>query len=73
MINIVTRPEIAYSFYTVPYSMPNIVKLDKKIIGLQKTISGLPKSTPNITTKLPHNRYGLDAHSLKTEYLTYIG
>jgi hypothetical protein len=53
--------------------MPNITKLDKKIIGLQKTICGLPKSTPHITTKLPHDQYGLDAHSLKTEYLTYIG
>jgi hypothetical protein len=38
-----------------------------------KTICGLPKSTPNIRTKLPHDQYGLDAHSLKTEYLTYIG
>ena len=53
--------------------MPNITKLDKKIIGLQKTICGLPKSTLNITTKLPHDQYGLDAHSLKIEYLTYIG
>ena len=53
--------------------MPNITKLAKKIIGLQKTICGLPKSTLNITTKLPHDQYGLDAHSLKTEYLTCIG
>jgi hypothetical protein len=37
------------------------------------TICGLPKSTPNITTKLPHDQYGLDAHSLKTEYLICIG
>jgi hypothetical protein len=73
MVDTVIRPGIAYSFYAVPYSMPNITKLDKKIIGLQKTICGLPKSTPNITTKLPHDQYGLDAHSLKTEYLTCIG
>jgi hypothetical protein len=73
MVDTVIRPRIAYSFYAVPYSMPNISKLDKKIIGLQKTICGLPKSTPNITTKLPHDQYGLDAHSLKTEYLTCIG
>jgi hypothetical protein len=73
MVDIVIRPRIAYSFYVVPYSMPNITKLDKKIIGLQKIICGLPKSTPNITTKLPHDQYGLDAHSLKTEYLTCIG
>jgi hypothetical protein len=51
MVDTVIRPGIAYSFYAVPYSMPNIIKLDKKIIGLQKTICGLPKSTPNITTQ----------------------
>jgi hypothetical protein len=73
MVDTIIRPGIAYSFYVVPYSMPNITKLDKKIIGLQKTICGLPKSTPNITTKLPHDQYGLDAHSLKTKYLTCIG
>jgi hypothetical protein len=73
MVDTVIRPGIAYNFYAVPYSMPNITKLDKKIIGLQKTICGLPKSTPNITTKLPHDQYGLNAHSLKTEYLTCIG
>jgi hypothetical protein len=74
-VDTIIRPGIAYSFYAVPYSMPNIIKLDKKIIGLQKAICGLPKSTmwTNITTKLPHGQYGLDAHSLKTEYLTCIG
>ena len=44
--------------------MPNITKLDKKIIGLQKTIFGLPKSILNITRKLPDDQ---------TEYLTCIG
>jgi hypothetical protein len=73
MVDTVIRPGIAYSFCAVPYSMPNITKLDKKIIGLQKTIYGLPKGTPNITTKLPHDQYGLNAQSLKTEYLTRIG
>jgi hypothetical protein len=28
---------------------------------------------PKYTTKLPHDLYGLNAHSLKTEYLTCIG
>ena len=73
MIDTVIRLGIAYSFYAILYSMPNIIKLDKKIIGLQKTICGLPKSTPNITRKLPHDQYGLNAHSLKTKYLTCIG
>jgi hypothetical protein len=73
MVDTVIRPGIAYSFYVVPHSMPNIAKLDQKIIALQKAICGLPKSTPNITTKLPHDQFGLNAHSLKTEYLTCIG
>jgi hypothetical protein len=73
MIDIVIRPGIAYSFYAVPYSMLNIAKLDQKIIALQKAICGLPKSTPNITTKLPHDQFGLNAYSLKTKYLTCIG
>jgi hypothetical protein len=61
MVDTVIRPGIAYSFYAVPYSMPTITKLDQKIIALQKAICGLPKSTPNITTKLPHDQFGLDA------------
>jgi hypothetical protein len=73
MVDTIIRLGIAYSFYVVPYSIPNTTKLDQKKIGLQKTICGLPRSTPNITTKLPHDQYGLDAHSLKTEYLTCIG
>jgi hypothetical protein len=73
MVDIVIRPGIAYSFYATPYSMPNIAKLDQKIIALQKNICGLPKSTPNITTKLPHDQFGLNAHSLRTKYLTCIG
>jgi hypothetical protein len=36
MVDTVIRPGIAYSFYAVPYSMPNIAKLDQKIIALQK-------------------------------------
>jgi hypothetical protein len=73
MVDTVIRLGIAYSFYAVPYSMPNIAKLDQKIIALQKAICGLPKSTPNITTKLLHDQFGLNAHSLSTEYLTCIG
>jgi hypothetical protein len=73
MVDTVIRPGIAYSFYAVPYSIPNIAKFDQKIIALKKAICGLPKNTPNITTKLPHDQFGLNAQSLKTEYLTCIG
>jgi hypothetical protein len=73
MVDTVIRPGIVYSFYAVSYSMSNIAKLDQKIIALQKAICGLPKSIPNTTTKLPHDQFGLNAQSFKTEYLTCIG
>jgi hypothetical protein len=46
----VIRAGIAYSFYVVPYFLPAIKELDKKIIALQKKICGLPNYTPNVTT-----------------------
>jgi hypothetical protein len=50
MANTIIHVGIAYSFYVVPYSMPTLRKLDKKIIALHKKIFGLPLCTPNITT-----------------------
>ena len=72
MVDTVIRAGIAYSFYAVPYSLPAIKKLDKKIIGIQKIICGLPKCTANIITQLPHNLFGLEAFSLKNAYLRCI-
>jgi hypothetical protein len=54
----VIRAGIAYSFYAVPYSLPAIKKLDKKIIALHKTICGLPKCTSNIATQHALNDTG---------------
>ena len=65
MIDIVTRAGIAYSFYAIPYSLPTIIKLDKKIIAIQKRICGLSKCIPNIVTQLPHDMFGIEAFSLK--------
>jgi hypothetical protein len=53
MADTVIRARIAYSFYAVPYSIPAIKKLDKKIIALHKTICEIPKCTSNIATQLP--------------------
>jgi hypothetical protein len=72
MVDTVIRAGIAYSFYAVPYSLPTIIKLDKKIIGIQKTICGLPKCTANVITQLPHDLFGLEAFSLKNAYLRCI-
>jgi hypothetical protein len=73
MVDTVIRVGIAYSFYTIPYSLPNIIKLDKKLISLQKKICGLPNCTPNIIAQLPHNLFGIEAFSIKNAYLRYIG
>ena len=72
MVDTVIRAGIAYSFYAVPYSLPTIKKLDKKIIGIQKVIYGLPKCASNIITQLPQDLFGLEAFSLKNAYLRCI-
>ena len=73
MVDTVIRAGIAYSFYAVPYSLPAIIKLDKKIIAIQKKICGLPKCTPNIVTQLRHDMFGIKAFSFKNAYLRCIG
>ena len=73
MVDTVLRPGVAYSFCAVPYSMPAIRKLDKKIIATQKAISRLPKCMSNAITQLPQNLYGLDAFSFKNAYFRCIG
>ena len=73
MVDIVIRAGIAYSFYTVPHSLPTIIKLDKNIIAIQKKICGLPKCKPKIVTQLPHDMFGIEAFSLKNLYLRCIG
>ena len=73
MVDTVIRAGIAYSFYAVPYSLPAIIKLDKKIIAIQKKICGPPKCTPNIVTQLPYDMFGIEAFSLKSTYLRCIG
>ena len=73
MVDTVLRPRVAYSFYAVPYSMPAIRKLDKKIIATQKFIYQLPKCMSNAITQLLQNLYGLDAFSFKNAYLQCLG
>ena len=73
MIDTVIRTRVFYSFYTIPYSMPTIKKLDKRIIATQKTMCGLSKCTANVVTQLPHDMFGLEAFSFKTGYLQCIG
>ena len=61
MTNSVIRVGIAYAFYAVPFSYNTIKKLDKYNIRLYKNFCGLPNSTPNITTQLPHDLFGIEA------------
>jgi hypothetical protein len=40
MVNIIIRARIANSFYAIPFSLPGIIKLDKKqIIAIKKIYS----------------------------------
>ena len=73
MADTVIRAVIAYNFYAVPYSIPAIKKLDKKITTLHKTICGIPKYTSNIATQFPHNLFGIEVFSLQNSYLRCIG
>ena len=72
MVDTVIRAGITYSFYAVPYYLPAIIKLDKKIIAILKKICGLPKCTPNIVIQLPYDIFGIEAFSLKNAYLRCI-
>jgi hypothetical protein len=73
MLNIVIRAGVAYSFYAIPYSMPSIKKLDKKLYALQKIICGFPNCAPSVAIQLPHDLFGMEAFSFKTAYLRCIG
>jgi hypothetical protein len=48
-----------------PYSIPSIIKLDKKILTLHKRIRGLPNCISNVIAHLPYNLFGMEAFSLK--------
>lgn len=73
MVDTIIRASIAYSFYAVPYSLPAIKKLDKKIIAVHKTICDLSKCMSNAVIQLPHNMFGTKKNSLKNAYITCIG
>jgi hypothetical protein len=46
MVDTIIKAGIAYSFYAIPYSMPSIKKLDKKIIAYKS------KSAASLTIRL---------------------
>ena len=73
MVDTVIRAGIAYNFYDVPYSLPAIKKLDRRVIALHKTIYGLPHCMSNAVTQLPHDMFGTKVFSLKNVYITCIG
>ena len=70
---LVIQAGIASGFYAVAFSLPTINKLDKIITRLHKSILGVPRSTPNVTTQLPYENFGLGAFSLCNAYLRCIG
>lgn len=73
IVNTVLCPGVAYSFHVVPYSIPDIKKIDKLIISTTKAICNLPQSTPNLTTQLPTSLFGIQAFSFLNDYIKCIG
>ena len=56
ILNIVRKPIIAYAYYAVPFSKPDVKKLDKILSKLNKEICNLPNSTANTLTHLHPSR-----------------
>ena len=73
ILNTVIKPRIAYAYYAVPFSKPDITKLDKIITKLTKEICNTPKSTANILTHLLHENFGIKVSSLLPYYIHCIG
>ena len=55
MLTTIIRVSIGYSFYSIPYSLPAIKKLNRKVIALHKPICGLPKCMSNVVIQLPRD------------------
>ena len=72
MADTVIRAGLAYIFYAVPYTIPTIKNLDKKIIALHKMICRIPKCTYNIAIQLPYNLFGVKTFSPQNAYLRCI-
>jgi hypothetical protein len=73
ILNTVIKPCIAYAYYAVPFSKPDIQKLDKILSKLTKEICNIPKSTANILTHLSHEDFGINTTSLLPDYINCIG
>ena len=73
ILNTVIKPRIAYAYYAVPFSKPDIKKLDKIISKITKEACKIPKSTANILTHLSHENFGINATSLLPDYIHCIG
>ena len=73
ILNMVIKPRIAYAYYAVHFSKPDIKKLDKILSKLTKDICRIPKSTANILTHLPHDKFGINVISLLPDYVRCIG
>ena len=73
ILNTIIKSRIAYVYYTIPFSKPDIKKLNKIISKLTKEICHMPKSTTNFLTQIPHDNFGINATSLIPDYIRCIG
>ena len=64
LLNAIIKLGIAYAYYAVHFSKPDIKKLENVISKLTKKICSIPKSMTNILTHLPHKGFGIKPTSL---------
>lgn len=73
ILNIVVKPSMAYTYYAVPFSKPNIEKIHKILNKLTKQTYSIPKSTTNILTQLSTIDFGINITFSFPDYVNYIG
>lgn len=73
ILNTVIKPNIAYAYYLVPFSKPDVLKLDKLLGKLTKEVCNIHKSTTNILTHLSIQDFGMYTLSFLLDYIHCIG
>lgn len=73
ILNTIMKPRIVYVYYTSPFSIPNIKKLEKILIKVTKEIINLLKNTTNILAHLSDEDFGINTTSLLPNYANCTG
>lgn len=73
LLNIVIKPSIAYACYILPFSKPEIRKVDRIISKFTKKTCKIPTNVANIHTHLNIENFGINTTFILPNYLTCIG